>query len=98
MRSQQLPSGNLIMHAFDWYRGAFHFEDWYRLVMVKHVEEMGYTRGSQQDSSIVSRYQRARSLEIGGFLDANQPSGTSNYLALSGQTWITFVLQRNLCR
>ena len=32
LRCQQLPSGNLIMHAFDWYRGAFHFQDWYRLV------------------------------------------------------------------
>ena len=41
LRSQQLPSGNLIMHAFDWYRGAFHFQDWYRLVTATCIKEMG---------------------------------------------------------
>ena len=29
---QQLPSQNLAMQAFDWHRGAFHFQDWYRLI------------------------------------------------------------------
>ena len=29
---QQLPSQNLAIQAFDWHRGAFHFQDWYRLI------------------------------------------------------------------
>ena len=29
---QPLASRKLFLQAFDWYRGAFHFQDWYRLV------------------------------------------------------------------
>ena len=29
---QQLPSQNLAIQAFDWHGGAFHFQNWYRLI------------------------------------------------------------------
>ena len=29
---QQLPSQNLAIQAFDWHTGAFHFQDWYKLI------------------------------------------------------------------
>ena len=52
---QRLPSQNLAIQAFDWYRGAFHFQDWYRLVAAHMPRRMERANRSLPDSSIVTQ-------------------------------------------
>ena len=74
---QPLTSRNLFLQAFDWYRGAFHFQDWYRLVTACAPRGWNLHIVTSRTYQFSPRVSCACFTEPSGHLDANQWRGST---------------------